>query len=88
MPKSTVYGGSSNKHEPVVVEAKPAELATEPEAAPEVEVVDLLEPEPGPEYGAWLIADLRKECERRGLPRSGLKDDLVARLCAADDAGI
>lgn len=33
-----------------------------------------------PPYSDWIATDLAAECTRRGLPKSGTKPDLVARL--------
>jgi hypothetical protein len=41
-------------------------------------------PSPPPPYEDWLADDLREELERRGLPKSGNKAELVARLEAND----
>ena len=38
------------------------------------------EAEVPPDYASWTAAELRAECERRGLPTTGLKAVLVARL--------
>ena len=37
-------------------------------------------PEPAPDYASWTVGELRDECDRRGLPTSGVKAVLVARL--------
>ena len=71
MAKITRHGGPSDAS----VEAEPSD----------VEVLDdLLEVEPVVEYETWLRTDLQDECGRRGLPTSGNKADLVARLEAND----
>lgn len=38
------------------------------------------------EYASWLRTDLQVECERRGLTKSGNKDELVDRLVEDDIA--
>lgn len=38
----------------------------------------------GPDYEAMKVDDLKDEAERRGLPKSGTKDELVARLIEHD----
>ena len=73
MAKITRHGGPSDANAPV--DAEPSD----------VEVLeDLLEAEPVGEYETWLRTDLQDECGRRGLPTSGNKADLVARLEAND----
>jgi len=57
--------------------------APEPEPEPVPEVVEVVPPSV---YSTWLLRALRDECVRRGLPASGGKDDLVARLAASDAA--
>ncbi len=53
------------------------EVTTAPVDTDEVEA-ELLEPEEG--YAGWIKADLAAELEERGLPHSGTKDELIARL--------
>jgi hypothetical protein len=38
-------------------------------------------------YSEWTNDDLRDELEKRGLPKSGNKDELVARLEESDAGG-
>lgn len=40
-----------------------------------------------PAYDAWTLVQLRAELTNRGLPTSGNKADLAARLRAADQDG-
>ena len=44
------------------------------------EVVPGEEVELPPDYATWTVAELRAECERQGLPTSGVKATLVNRL--------
>lgn len=37
-------------------------------------------------YDEWSKTDLKTECEARGLPVGGTKDDLIARLADHDEA--
>jgi hypothetical protein len=78
MAKISRHGGPSNKAVGVVesapVEAVVAEPVLEPDDAPD-----------GP-YAAMLRADLQAECAKRGLPTSGSKAELIARLTEADQA--
>lgn len=53
--------------------------------AHDAEVAAATEPEP-PTYEDWAKADLAAECEKRGLPTSGTKADLIDRLEDDDDA--
>lgn len=62
-----------------------------PDVAPpaDVEVVDeepAVEVAPPSKYEPWLLVELRDECVRRGLPKTGNKDELAARLTASDTA--
>ena len=43
--------------------------------------------EAGVDYESWTKKDLQSELEKRNLPTSGNKDDLVLRLMDDDDAG-
>jgi hypothetical protein len=36
--------------------------------------------EPDTNYDAWTVKELQDECEERGIPKSGTKPELVARL--------
>jgi hypothetical protein len=78
MAKITRHGGPSTVQDiaagaPVVVEAEVVEA--EPVDQPELS-----------EYASWLRTDLQLECERRGLTKSGNKDELVDRLVEDDIA--
>jgi hypothetical protein len=42
------------------------------------------EPEPG--YEEWTVEQLKEQLAERGLPKSGKRDDLVARLVEDDNA--
>jgi hypothetical protein len=55
-------------------------------SAPEPEAVSAPEPETveSADYSGWLKADLVAEAESRGLDTSGTKDELIARLTAAE----
>ena len=63
--------------EAAAAEVEDREAGTEPEDEPT---------EPDGPYGFMLRAQLQKECTDRGLPTSGSKAELVARLAAADEA--
>lgn len=62
-------------------DGRPAADVPEPAAAPEPAA------EPADEgYGGWTVRELKEELDARGLPKSGRKADLVARL-EEDDSG-
>lgn len=77
MPKITVHGGPSNEHDDIVV---PVDIA-EPTTAATDEQGDNREL-----YEAETVADLKAELDRRDLPTSGNKAELVDRLVEADAA--
>ncbi|MGA6223474.1 SAP domain-containing protein [Streptomyces umbrinus] len=43
------------------------------------------EPSPGPDYETWTVEELKAQLDKRGLPKTGKKDDLVLRLLEDDD---
>jgi hypothetical protein len=60
-----------------------APVAAAPVEEPEAPVEAPAETEGGeeiPPYEDWNAADLKAECENRGLPKGGNKSDLIARL--------
>lgn len=73
MPKNTVLGGHSNEG---LDSTAQVEAPAEPGDAGS---------SPGSEYADWTNADLQDELEERGLPKSGNKAELIARL-EEDDA--
>jgi hypothetical protein len=75
MPKITRHGGPSN-------------AAVPPESVVEVaeEVEEVPKPNPADPYEGLLRVDLQKLLGDRNLPTSGNKEELVARLVAADEA--
>jgi hypothetical protein len=77
MAKITRHGGPSTVQD----------ITAAPEPAPVAPVVEALEEQPElSEYAGWLRTDLQVECERRGLTKSGNKDELVDRLVEDDIA--
>ncbi|MGE5829604.1 MAG: SAP domain-containing protein [Micromonosporaceae bacterium] len=77
MPKISKHAGPSTGPSAVdTVAAEPVEVVEEAEVT-----------EPVSQYSTWLRTDLQGECERRGLSRSGNKDELIERL-TADDAKV
>jgi len=89
MPKITVHGGRSNEDaepgqpgyvEPADVEETGGDEPVTGDATEETEA-----PEPV-DYHDFNVTDLRAELAERGLPVSGAKDELVARLEEDDKA--
>lgn len=85
MAKISRHGGPSNK----AVELVFPPASDEERESPSVVMEEFLDEEPSPAavspYEGWLRTDLQTECERRGLPTSGNKAELVDRLVAADE---
>lgn len=65
-------------------EAEPAEEHASEEAATPVSEEPKSSPEPG--YEEWTVEQLKEQLGERGLPKSGKRDDLVARLVEDDAA--
>lgn len=98
MAKITRHGGASDNTVPEpeaeaeAVEAPAPETEEPPAAAPEPEPVrdEAGEPEQPaadvPEYGDWTVEQLKEQLAERDLPKSGKRDDLVARLVEDDTA--
>lgn len=82
MPHITQVGPSNAADYPVAVSVHTsrAHLITGPTVDVDVE-------SPEPPYGDRLKDDLAAECKARGLPVSGTKDDLIARLTDHDTDG-
>jgi hypothetical protein len=101
VPRITVAGGPSNAAaqpgEPGYVQPEGADAPLEPvDAAQEPAEPDVSEPADGPADGGDAatdvphedkpVADLKAELRDRGLPVSGSKEQLVARLVEHDQA--
>jgi hypothetical protein len=60
------------------------EFVTGP-AEPVAEQAGDEEPSPEQDYEAWTVEQLKEQLDKRGLPKTGKKDDLVLRLLEDDD---
>lgn len=87
MAKITRHGGPSHQIAADIAQAFPQ---TVDEAVATIgEALHVSAPADQPElseYASWLRTDLQFECERRGLTKSGNKDELVDRLVEDDIA--
>jgi len=91
MPKITVHGGPSIAGASVVGgswsdegdrDVWPEPEQAEEESSPSSEAA---EAGPAPDYEDLTVEELKEQLAERGLPKSGKRDDLVARL-RDDDA--
>lgn len=78
MAKITVHGGPSNAAADEEQGGEDAPVSGESAASAEGS------PEPG--YEDWTAEQLKAELDKRGLPKTGKKDDLAARLREDDTA--
>lgn len=89
MAKITVHGGPSDENaepgQPGYVEPAATEETTEELATGDATEESTEAPEPV-DYHDFNVTDLRAELAERGLPVSGTKDELVARLEEDDKA--
>lgn len=89
MPKITVHGGPSNEDaepgQPGYVEPADVEETGGDEPVTGAATEETEAPEPV-DYHDFNVTDLRAELAERGLPVSGTKDELVARLEEDDKA--
>jgi len=81
MPKITRHGGPSYAGEP----GGEVHVFDISETEVTVTVEESAEPDPTDPYEGLLREDLKKLLDERGLPTSGNKPELVARLLAADE---
>lgn len=81
MAKISRHGGATAVQDIAAVAAGPAPVVAAVEVAEEAPAGA-----PVSEYETWLLVPLREECGRRGLSKTGNKDELVARLAASDTA--
>lgn len=89
MPKITRLGGASNRHDAETAGAvndTPAATAPAPTPDEEVTATDDAAETSAPDYAAWTVEQIKDELDRRGLAKTGKKDDLVLRLREDDDA--
>lgn len=66
-------------------DAVPLESGEEPEPEPASAPAPEPEGEAGPDYEAWTVEQLKEQLDKRSLPKTGKKDDLVLRLLEDDD---
>jgi RNA polymerase subunit RPABC4/transcription elongation factor Spt4 len=73
---------------PAAVVEEPEDSAGPEQAEAEGEEPSPEEPElaPEPGYEEWTVEQLKEQLSERGLPKSGKRDDLVARLVEDDAA--
>lgn len=76
-PSEPVEVGGERGPEPVEAEVD-EEPSPEDNSSPPAQ-------EPGQDYEAWTVEQMKEQLGARGLPKSGKRDDLVLRLLEDDD---